>query len=80
MVIISEERFITRVKIKFGNKLNTVDCIFIFIAILCFDYVDHLSTLVGKMDLIIGIVLLVYGVFLTIVGFAGDNEPISSTA
>jgi len=52
----------------------------IFIAILCFDYVDHLSTLVGKMDLIIGIVLLVYGVFLTIVGFAGDNEPISSTA
>ena len=35
MVIISEERFITRVKIKFGNKLNTVDCIFIFIAILC---------------------------------------------
>ena len=52
----------------------------IFIAILCFDYVDHLSTLVGKMDLIIGIVLLVYGVFLTIVGFAGDIEPISSTA
>ena len=30
------------------------------------------------MDLIIGLVLLVYGIFLTIVGFAGDNEPIGS--
>ena len=35
MVIINEERFISRVKKIFGNKLNTVDSIFIFIAILC---------------------------------------------
>ena len=50
----------------------------IFIAILCFDGVDNLSSLVGKMDLIIGIVLAVYGVFLTVAGCAGDNEPVGS--
>ena len=32
----------------------------------------------GLMDLIIGLVLLVYGIFLVIVGFTGDNEPIGS--
>ena len=50
----------------------------IFIAILCFDEVNNLKTLVGKVDLAIGIVLLVYGVFLTIAGCAGDNEPVGS--
>ena len=50
----------------------------IFIAILCFDEVDNLSSLVGKIDLIIGIVLAVYGVFLTVAGCAGDNEPVGS--
>ena len=50
----------------------------IFIAILCFDEVNNLKTLVGKVDLVIGIVLLAYGLFLTIAGCAGDNEPVGS--
>ena len=50
----------------------------IFIAILCFDEVNNLKTLVGKVDLAIGIVLLAYGLFLTIAGCAGDNEPVGS--
>ena len=48
----------------------------IFVAILCFDYVDKLSTFIGRIDLIVGIILLIYGVFLTAVGFIGDNEPL----
>ena len=36
----------------------------IFVAILCFDYVDELSTLVGKVDLAVGIILAAYGIFL----------------
>ena len=51
----------------------------IFIAVLCFDHVNNLKTLVGKCDLIIGIILAVYGVFLMVVGFAGDNEPVGTT-
>ncbi len=50
----------------------------IFIAILCFDKVDHLKSLVGITDLIIGIILMLYGIFLTIAGFSGDNEPLGS--
>ena len=52
----------------------------IFVAILCFDYVDKLTTFIGRIDLIVGIILLVYGVFLTAVGFVGDNEPLYKTS
>jgi len=45
---------------------------------LCFDKVDHLKSLVGITDLIIGIILMLYGIFLTIAGFSGDNEPLGS--
>ena len=50
----------------------------IFIAVLCFDKVDKLGTLVGRFDLAVGIILAAYGIFLTIAGFAGDNEPLGS--
>ena len=47
----------------------------IFVAILCFDYVDELSTLVGKVDLAVGIILAAYGIFLVAIGCCGDNSP-----
>ena len=50
----------------------------IFIAILCFDHVDHLKSLIGKLDLIIGLILLAYGILLTAMGFVGDNKPLNS--
>ena len=50
----------------------------IFIAILCFDKVAGFTTLLGACNLAIAIILLVYGIFLVIAGFAGDNEPLGS--
>ena len=52
----------------------------IFVAILCFDYVDELSTLVGKVDLAAGIILAAYGIFLIAVGCCNkDNGPVQDT-
>ena len=48
----------------------------IFVAILCLDYINQLKTFVGRINLAIGIILLLYGVCLTAIGFAGDNEPL----
>ena len=50
----------------------------VFVSILCFDKVDKLGTFIGRFDLVVGIILLVYGIFLIVAGFAGDNEPLGS--
>ena len=47
----------------------------IFVGILCFDYVNDLKSFLGKLNLAIGIILIVYGVVVTAIGFVGDNEP-----
>ena len=47
----------------------------IFVGILCFDYVNDLHSFLGKLNLAIGIILIVYGVIVTAIGFVGDNEP-----
>ena len=47
----------------------------IFVGILCFDYVNNLHSFLGKLNLAIGIILIVYGVLVTSIGFVGDNEP-----
>ena len=52
----------------------------IFVGILCLDYINHLKSFIGRLNLAIGIILLLYGVCLTVIGFAGDNEPIISPA
>ena len=50
----------------------------IFVGILCFDHVNNLKSFIGRLNLAIGIILLIYGVLVTAIGFAGDNEPLSS--
>ena len=45
---------------------------------MCFDHVNSLKTFIGRLNLAIGIILLIYGVMLTAIGFAGDNKPLSS--
>ena len=50
----------------------------IFVGILCFDYVNDLHSFLGKLNLAIGIILLVYGVIVAAIGFVGDNEPSSA--
>ena len=50
----------------------------IFIAFLCLDKVDKLGTIVGRFDLVVGIIFLVYGVFLVVAGACGENEPLGS--
>ena len=52
----------------------------IFVGILCLDYINHLKSFIGRLNLAIGIILLLYGVCLTVIGFIGDNEPITSPA
>ena len=52
----------------------------IFVAILCLDYINQLKTFVGRINLAIGIILLLYGVCLTAIGFAGDNEPLKESS
>ncbi len=47
----------------------------IFVGILCFDYVNNLHSFLGKLNLAIGIILIVYGVIVSAIGFVGDNEP-----
>ena len=47
----------------------------IFVGILCFDYVNDLHSFLGKLNLAIGIILIIYGVIVTSIGFVGDNEP-----
>ena len=47
----------------------------IFVGILCFDYVNDLKSFLGKLNLAIGIILIVYGVIVAAIGFVGDNEP-----
>ena len=48
----------------------------IFIGVLCLDCINILDTFIGKLNLAVGIILLIYGVFLTALGFVGDNEPL----
>ena len=47
----------------------------IFVGILCFDYVNNLHSFLGKLNLAIGIILIIYGVIVTSIGFVGDNKP-----
>ena len=47
----------------------------IFVGILCFDYVNNLHSFLGRLNLAIGIILIVYGVLITSIGFVGDNKP-----
>ena len=47
----------------------------IFVGILCFDYVNNLHSFLGRLNLAIGIILIVYGVIITSIGFVGDNKP-----
>ena len=47
----------------------------IFVSILCLDHVNQIKTFLGRVNLAIGIILLVYGVMLTSIGFIGDNKP-----
>ena len=49
----------------------------IFVGILCFDYVNDLKSFLGKLNLAIGIILIIYGVTVAAIGFVGDNEPSS---
>ena len=46
---------------------------------MCLDYINKLGTVIGRLNLAIGIILLVYGIFLTAIGFSGDNEPIKDS-
>ncbi len=46
---------------------------------LCLDHVNQIKTFIGKLNLSIGIILMVYGVMVTAIGCAGDNEPITSS-
>ena len=50
----------------------------IFVGVLCLDHVNQIKTFIGKLNLSIGIILMVYGVMVTAIGCAGDNEPITS--
>ena len=52
----------------------------IFVGILCLDHINLLDTLIGRLNLAIGIILLLYGICLTAIGFVGDNEPLKATA
>ena len=52
----------------------------IFVGILCLDYINKLKTFIGRLNLAIGIILLLYGVCLTAIGFAGDNKPLKEPA
>ena len=45
---------------------------------LCLDHVNQIKTFIGKLNLSIGIILMVYGVMVTAIGCAGDNEPITA--
>ena len=47
----------------------------IFVSILCLDHINQIKTFLGRINLAIGIILLVYGVMLTAIGFIGDNAP-----
>ena len=50
----------------------------IFVGILCFDYVNNLHSFLGRLNLAIGIILIVYGVLIAAIGFVGDNKPINA--
>ena len=48
----------------------------IFVGILCLDHINVLQTFIGRLNLSIGIILLLYGIVLTAIGFVGDNDPL----
>ena len=52
----------------------------IFVGVLCLDHVNQIKTFIGKLNLSIGIILIVYGVMVTAIGCGGDNEPITTYA
>ena len=52
----------------------------IFVGILCLYHIIVLDTLIGRLNLAIGIILLLYGIGLTAIGFVGDNSPLNTSA
>ena len=52
----------------------------IFVGALCLDHVNEIKTFIGKLNLSIGVIIMVYGIMITAIGCGGDNEPITSPA